>query len=120
MVKKTLVVGATPNPERYANKAVKALQSKNIDVVPLGIRTGRIKGLEIIKGKPVLENIHTVSLYVGPLAQQNYHDYIIALQPKRVIFNPGTEHSDFAKRCEQNHIEAVEACTLVMLATGQY
>ncbi|MCF8374091.1 MAG: CoA-binding protein [Bacteroidales bacterium] len=120
MPEKTMVVGASTNPERYAYKAVFALKDKGHSVVPLGIRKGKIDGLTIEQGRPDYSNIHTVTLYIGAFVQESYIDYILGLKPKRVIFNPGTENQDFFFRCEQNNIEAVEACTLVMLATNQY
>lgn len=120
MLEKTMVIGASPNPQRYSNKAVLALRDKGHCVIPIGIRKGKIDGLEIINGQPDYSEIHTISLYIGPYVQNTYIDYLIDLCPQRIIFNPGTENEDFAKRCEQNNIEAVEACTLVMLATNQY
>lgn len=120
MLEKTMVVGASPNPERYAHKAVLALKQKGHSVVPLGIRKGEINGLEIERGRPDYPDIHTVTLYIGAFVQESYVDYILSLRPKRVIFNPGAENQDFFFRCEQNNIEAVEACTLVLLATNQY
>ena len=79
-----------------------------------------INGLEIITGKPELKDIHTISLYVGALRQPEYYDYILSLKPQRVIFNPGTENDEFFELLENNKIEAIEACTLVMLSTKQF
>ena len=115
-----MVVGASTNPNRYSYKAIFALTDKGYDVVPLGIKKGNVAGLDIVKGKPELTDIHTITLYIGPFVQKEYIDYLIRLQPKRIIFNPGTENENFIVQCEQNNIEAVEACTLVLLATNQY
>ena len=120
MNKKTLVIGASTNPERYSNKAVKALLSHNHKVVALGIKDGDIENIPIQKGFPEFEGVHTVTLYLGKQRQPEYYDYIINLQPKRVIFNPGAENPEFAEKLEQNNIEAMEACTLVLLASNQF
>jgi predicted CoA-binding protein len=120
MPEKTMVVGASTNPERYAYKAVLALKNNGHNVVPIGIRKGIIDGILIEQGQPDYHDIHTVTLYIGPFVQESYIEYIIGLQPKRVIFNPGTENEGFLLRCKRNNIEAVEACTLVMLATNHY
>ena len=119
-MKKTIVLGASPNPDRYSYKAVSLLLQNEIETFPVGIRNGSIKNLEIIKGKPKLNNIHTVSLYVGEQHQTEYYDYILSLKPERVIFNPGTENYDFYKILAKNKIKAIEACTLVMLSTRQF
>jgi len=119
-MKKTLVLGATPNSDRYAFKAVKMLTEYNIIAVPVGIKNGNINGIEIIKGQPEFKDIHTVSLYIGASRQPEYYDYILSLNPKRVIFNPGTENDEFERMLKNKNIEALEACTLVMLSTGQF
>ncbi len=120
MPKKTLIIGASTNPSRYSFSAVQALKSNGHPVVAIGVKSGAIDGIEIQKGKPDFPGIDTVSLYIGPYAQESYKDYLIKLKPRRVIFNPGTENLALFDLCEQNNIEAVEACTLVMLATNQY
>jgi predicted CoA-binding protein len=122
-MKKTVVIGATDNPDRYAYKATIALQGKKHEVVPVGMKDGEIKGLKMINinnDKIAIEDVDTVTLYVGPRNQPFWYDYIIGLKPKRVIFNPGTENSEFEKMLRQNNIEPVEACTLVMLSVGTY
>ncbi len=119
-MKKTLVLGATPNPNRYAYLAVRALRRHGHEVVPVGIRSGEVDGLPILLDKPVLEGIHTVSLYIGPQRQPPYYDYLLSLKPKRVIFNPGTENLELAALAQAHGIEPVEGCTLVMLSVGSY
>ena len=120
MLKKTVVIGASPNPHRYGYKATSALQKNNYPVVPIGIREGEINGKEIFLGKPELKDVDTVTLYVGPRNQPEWYDYIISLKPKRVIFNPGTENPEFELLLQKNNIETIEACTLVMISIGNY
>jgi predicted CoA-binding protein len=120
MSKKTVVIGASDNPERYAYKATIALQRRNHEVIPVGIQDGEINGLKIIKEKVDIDNVDTITLYVGPKNQPSWFEYIIGLKPKRVIFNPGTENPEFEQLLQQNNIETIEACTLVMLSIGNY
>ena len=117
-----MVVGATDNPERYAYRAVELLQAKGVPVVPIGIKKGLVFGEEILdlRLKPALKEIHTITLYLGPSNQVEWMDYLIGLRPKRIIFNPGTENFDFFSKAKAAGIEALEACTLVMLTTGQF
>jgi predicted CoA-binding protein len=117
--KSTLVIGASENPARYSNMALRMLRKHNINVVALAKRTGKVNDVEIQTAFP--ENgIHTVTLYVGPQRQTEYFNKILALKPQRVIFNPGAENDDFAALLRDNNIDAVEACTLLMLSTGQF
>ena len=119
-MKKTIVLGASTNPERYSYMATTRLKSAGFEVVPVGISEGEIEGIKILTGTPAIENVDTVTLYVGPKNQAAYFDYIIGLKPKRVIFNPGTENPDFYPLLKKNNIESVEACTLVMLSVSSY
>ncbi len=120
VLKKTLVIGASTNPERFSYLAVRKLKYLNYPVCAIGLRAGEINGVPILKPFPELDGIHTVTLYVGPANLVSYMDYILALNPKRVIFNPGTEHDEFRKKLEEHDIEVVEGCTLVMLSNGQF
>jgi len=119
-MKKTLVIGASENPDRYSYKAIKALVSHQHQVVALGLRAGEVAGIPFNSEKKAFEGIDTVTLYVGPQNQPEYYSYIIGLQPKRVIFNPGTENPEFIAQLEAAGIVPEIACTLVLLATGQY
>lgn len=119
-MKKTLVIGASENPERYSNKAIRALLSHNHDVVALGIKNGSVEGVKFHTEKEPFENIDTVTLYVGPRNQPEYYSYIIGLKPRRVIFNPGTENPEFMSQLNDAGIYPEVACTLVLLATGQF
>lgn len=120
MKNRTLVFGATPNPDRYAFKAFTMLESHGHEVIGVGVKKGEINGKAILQGAPDLANIHTITLYVNPTIQAEYYTYFLSLKPKRIIFNPGTENPELEQICLQQGIEAVEACTLVMLSTGQY
>lgn len=118
---KTLVVGASKNPERYSNKAVKMLQEYKHEVIALGRDKGKkINGLEIVDDVNNDETIDTVTLYLNPKNQEPYYNKILALHPRRVIFNPGTENPAFEQTLKEHNIEPIEACTLVMLRTNQY
>ena len=120
MEKKTLVLGATTNPARYANIAIRRLTSHNVPTVALGLRKGEVAGVNIETEKLPLEDVHTVTLYLGPPRQIEYYDYIVSLNPERVIFNPGTENPDLYEILRKNDIEVEVACTLVLLSTHQY
>lgn len=117
---KTLVIGASENPHRYANRATQSLLERGHAVELVGLRAGQINGQPILTGQPDLTDVDTVTLYVGPQNQPGYYEYIKRLKPRRVIFNPGAENPDFAAQLEQAGIEPVEACTLVMLSVGTY
>lgn len=119
-MKKTLVLGASPNPSRYSFLAVRSLLRNGRDVVALGVKSGEIDGVPILKGKPDLYDIDTVTLYLNPSRQEEYYDYILGLEPNRIIFNPGTVNPVFMNMAESKGVEVVAACTLVMLSTGQY
>ena len=119
-MKKTLVIGASENPERYSFKAINALVQHGHEVVALGLRPGNVAGISFETEKKSFEIIDTVTLYVGPKNQPEYYDYILALKPRRVIFNPGTENPQFIEKLEAAGIYFEIACTLVLLATGQF
>lgn len=118
--KKTLVLGATTRPTRYAFLATSRLQEHEIEVVPVGIREGEINGEPILLGQPSIDDVHTVTLYLNPQRQEAYYDYILGLKPKRIIFNPGTENAKLSKLAREQGIETVIGCTLVMLSLKNY
>lgn len=120
MLKKTLVLGASENPSRYSFMAVNRLLMAGYEVVAVGSKRGRIRGVEIAADMNGIADIHTVTLYLNPVHQQVYYDAILKLNPKRVIFNPGTENPVFKEQLQKAGIETLEACTLVMLSTHQY
>lgn len=117
---KTLVIGASHKPERYSYRAVKLLQQYDHEVVALGRRARTVENWEIIEGKPDLDNIDTVTLYLNAENQKDYYNYISGLKPRRVIFNPGAENRELATLLQDRGIETEEACTLVLLNTGQF
>lgn len=120
MNKKTLILGASPNPDRYAYKATVSLKKHGHPVFPVGIKKGEIMDEPILVGKPNINDIDTVTLYVGPQNQPEWYDYIIGLNPKRIIFNPGTENQELVQLATKKGINCEEACTLVLLSIGQY
>ena len=118
--KKTLVIGASTNPQRYANMAIKMLCGHNIETVAIGLKKGFVDSVEIQTGMPAFKDIHTITLYLGTDRQKPLYEYMISLRPKRIIFNPGTENQELTQLASAAGIEAVEACTLVLLRTGNY
>lgn len=120
MKKKTLVLGASLNPSRYSNMAINRLVDNEHPVEAVGLKNGEVAGVDIVTDKKPFENIDTVTLYLNPKRQEQYYDYILSLNPQRVIFNPGTENPEFYKILEENNIESEVACTLVLLGTNQY
>jgi len=119
-MRKTLVIGASENPERYSNKAIRTLVSHGHEVVAIGLRKGVVAGVSFNSEKKAFEDIDTVTMYVGPQNQPDYYTYILNLKPQRVIFNPGTENPGFISQLKAAGIYPEIACTLVLLATGQY
>lgn len=117
---KTLVVGASTNPERYAYKAANSLLAHGHEIELIGQKVGEIKGHEIHTNYPDFEGVDTVTMYVGPKNQPALYDYILKQNPRRIIFNPGAENPEFEKLATSKGIEIEEACTLVLLAIGQY
>jgi len=119
-MKTTLVFGASLKSGRYSNLAIKRLIENNIKTVAFGLRTGLVDEVQIKTNLSELPKIDTVTLYLNVERQKQYYDAIIALEPKRVIFNPGTENPEFYPLLQENDIKVEVACTLVLLATGQY
>jgi predicted CoA-binding protein len=119
-MKKTLVLGASENPARYSFEAITRLRKHGHEVIAVGRKAAVVAGVQIETEPPVVNEIDTVTLYLNPTAQKPYYNYILALKPQRIIFNPGTENDELEEIAQQNGIQALEACTLVMLNTGQY
>ena len=120
MQKKTVVLGASQNEERYSNMAVKKLVAHKHPVTAIGNKEGIINDIKIIKDNPSINDVDTVTLYLNPQNQKPYYDYILSLNPKRIIFNPGTENEELEKIANEKGIKTMEACTLVLLSTNQY
>ncbi len=118
--KATLVIGASTNPGRYSHLAIHSLRKYGHNVIALAKRTGQVFDVPIQTEFPKNNDIHTVTMYVGAQNQKEYYQPILSLNPERVIFNPGAENQELQNLLEANGIEAIEACTLVMLSTGQF
>jgi predicted CoA-binding protein len=118
--KKTVVLGASANPARYSFLAINSLRKHQHPVVAIGRKQGKVLDVDISTEKKPLETIDTVTLYLNPANQKEYYDYILSLRPKRIIFNPGTENPELYDLAKNNGIQPMEACTLVLLSTGQY
>ena len=118
--KKTVVLGASAKPEKYAYKAISMLVEKGHSVLAIGQNAGEVAGIKIQTKAIPLKNIDTITFYLNPTRQRDYYNYIIKSKPKRVIFNPGTENPEFYQLLKQNNIEVEVACTLVLLTTNQY
>ncbi len=119
-MKKTLIVGASENPQRYSNKATHRLLFHGHPVELLGLREGKIADRPIRTGRPDFEGIDTITLYVGPKNQPPLYEYLLGLKPRRIIFNPGAENEELEYLAEKKGIKIVEGCTLVLLATEQF
>ena len=121
-MKKTVIIGASTNPTRYAFMAAERLTQRGYEIVPVGIKKGSVCGQEIlpIRQSPLIPDVHTITLYLGPKHQPEYYQYFLSLKPQRIIFNPGTENDELMQLAEANKIEVVEGCTLVMLSIGNY
>jgi uncharacterized protein len=118
--KKTVVLGASTKPDRYAFKAITMLVDKGHSVIAIGSNLGEVAGISIRTKTIPLKNIDTVTLYLNPARQREYYNYIIESKPKRVLFNPGTENPEFYQLLKSNNIKVEEGCTLVLLSTNQY
>ena len=118
--KKTLVIGASDNPARYSYLAISRLRANNHPVVGIGIKKVNVFGVDIDTEKKPYSDIDTVTLYINPEHQKEYYDYILSLHPKRIIFNPGAENQELFDLAKSNGIQPVEACSLVLLSTGQF
>ena len=117
---RTLVLGASMRKERFSYLAMKSLHEHQFEFAAIGAKEGEAFGVEIRKGQPELENIHTVTLYLNPERQKEYYHYILSLKPHRIIFNPGTENGELFKLAREAGIEVVIGCTLVMLHNNSF
>jgi len=117
---KVIVLGASPNPERYSYMAVKELLKNNYEVIAIGNKKGFIENVEISLPKEKYDDVHTISIYLSPQNQKEYYHMILNSKPKRVIFNPGTENSELKELLIANDIEVIEGCTIVMLKSKTF
>jgi predicted CoA-binding protein len=118
--KKTLVLGASDNPARYSYLAINRLRAAKHPVVAIGKKNTKVFDVDVDTEKKQYPNVDTVTVYLNPENQKGYYDYILSLHPKRIIFNPGAENEEFAGLAKSNGIQPMEACTLVLLSTGQF
>ena len=119
-MKKTLIIGASTNSERYSYKAAHKLVESGHEICMIGSREGELLNKKIYTKKKVFLDIDTVTLYVSAKNQKEYYDYILSINPKRVIFNPGTENEEFYEILKQNNIQVEVACTLVLLSINLF
>ncbi len=119
-MKSTLVIGASESPERYSYKAIVSLRNHNHPVVAFGLKNGNIGETQLTNEWNPNWKVDTVTLYLNPSRQLEFYNVIIALNPKRVIFNPGTENEEFETLLEESGIDTERACTLVLLSIGDY
>lgn len=118
--KKTLVLGASDNPSRYSYLAIHRLRNHGHPVIAIGKKRTQVADVSVSNEKVTDTDVDTVTLYLNPAHQQQYYNYIISLKPKRIIFNPGAENEELYELAKKNGIHPIEACTLVLLSTGQY
>jgi predicted CoA-binding protein len=117
---KTLVIGASEKRDRYSNMAIRELRNHGHEVVAVGMKKGQVEDVFIETEIPSINDIHTISIYLNPERQQDFYNQLLQLKPNRIIFNPGTENATFQQLAKNSGVEVLEACTLVMLRTGQY
>ena len=118
--KKTVVLGASPNPQRYSYLAVQRLRNAGHPVAAIGRKAATVGDVEIVTDRHAAKDVDTVTLYLNATNQKEYYDYILSLHPRRIIFNPGAENPELEALAASHGIQPVEACTLVLLSTGQY
>jgi predicted CoA-binding protein len=118
--KKTLVMGASDNPSRYSYLALNRLREHGHPVVAIGSHAASVAGVEIETSMKDYEQLDTVTMYLNPNNQKGYYDYLLSLKPRRIIFNPGAENPELEELARKNGIHVQEACTLVLLSTGQF
>lgn len=120
---RVVIVGASHKPDRYAHKALLALRQHGHEVIPVNptLPVGEIEGIPVVRDlADVAGPVDTITMYVGEKISAGMTDKLAALRPRRVIFNPGAENAILAVALEQAGIKCEDACTLVMLATGQF
>jgi predicted CoA-binding protein len=119
---KILILGASTNPARFSYIAANALSDRDYDIIPVGLKRGSVAGKPIldIRSRPKVDDVDTVTLYMNPQNQSAYLEYILSLNPRRIIFNPGTENRDLMGPAREKGIEVVVDCTLVMLRSHYF
>ena len=122
MNKETVVIiGASNNPERYSHRALLLLRKHGHEVVPVHPRLAEIEGIPVVADVDLISGpVDTVTMYVGAAISSGLQDKLIALKPRRIIFNPGAENASLSDALQKAGIACEEACTLVLLNTGQF
>ncbi len=120
----TIVVGASHKRERYSYMAMEMLKSYEHPVVGVHPKLTEVSGVKVfpsvLLASEALGDVHTITMYIGAARSSGLLDEIVKVKPKRVIFNPGAENPQLQSSLEKNEIEVMEACTLVLLRSGQY
>lgn len=119
-MKKVIVLGASLDNSRYSNMAIKKLKLKEYDVIGIGSRAGEVEGISILTQPKYINDVHTVTIYLNPMNQRSYYDYVFEIKPERIIFNPGAENKEFEILLDSQQISFAKACTLVMLGLNQF
>lgn len=120
-MRKTIVLGASTNTLRYSNMAIKNLLLNNHHVIAVGKeKNAEVYNIPILNQIPLDIKVHTLTLYLSPKNQTQFFDDILKLNPIRIIFNPGTENNLLSDLAAKHKIKTLNACTLVLLSTGQY
>jgi predicted CoA-binding protein len=120
--KRTVVLGATTNPSRYAYLAANRIKESGHELIPIGIRRGEVAGEPILDLRefPKVEDVDTITIYIGPANLKEWEEYAISLKPRRIIFNPGAENISLTEKAQKSGIETINACTLVMLSANLF
>lgn len=118
--KKTLVIGGSVKRERYSNKAIRKLLDYGHRVESIGLRESKVESVDILTDKHDMKNIHTITMYIRPSKQEEYYQYILSLNPSRIIFNPGAENQELESIAKEKGIEVVRNCTLILLDYGLF
>jgi len=113
-------MGASLKVNRYSNLVIRKLRMQNHEVVAFGMQEGHIEDVSVTNELLQYDDIDTITLYLNPKRQKEYYDYMISLNPKRIIFNPGTENPEFYELLKETDIVIDIACNLVLLSTNQY
>jgi uncharacterized protein len=118
---RVVVMGASHKPERYSNQAIRLLLEHGHEVIPVHPRLDVAEGLPVVHRLGDIQGgIDTLTLYIGPERSTPVAEDIVRLRPGRVIFNPGTESAGLEARLDAAGIPHEQACTLVLLRTGQF
>jgi len=118
---RVVIIGASNNPERYSHRALLLLRKHGHAVVPVHPKLAEIEGIPVVADVGMISGpVDTVTMYVGPTISAELQDKLIALKPRRIIFNPGAENASLVAALQKAGIACEEACTLVLLSTGQF